>query len=116
MRRLRKVHADSKDRTEFEVSLIQKDGFDTLTITASVKWNITSSPYNMHHAKSQTEALTQVLAKYCPNPNVTKAETWSPQDFYQSVVRSILQIIPRSYRIQSCIQAREHSLPQQLAR
>jgi hypothetical protein len=44
----------------------------------------------MHHAKSQTEALTQVLAKYFPSSNVTKAETWSPQDFYQSVVRSIL--------------------------
>ncbi|PBP25163.1 SNF2 family domain-containing protein [Diplocarpon rosae] len=71
--------------TQFDLALLQKDGLDLLQIVFTVKWNVTTSPYHAMQAAVQTKALYKVLNKYFPDPNVTKAEKWSPQDFYQSV-------------------------------
>ncbi|KAJ5035392.1 uncharacterized protein L3040_007862 [Drepanopeziza brunnea f. sp. 'multigermtubi'] len=71
--------------TECGLVLSQIDGYDRLQINFTIKWNVTSSPHNLMQAAAQTDALSGVLSRYFPNPNVTKAEKWSPQDFYQSV-------------------------------
>lgn len=71
--------------TEFGLVLLQKNGLDLLQMTFTIKWNMTSSPYHVMQATAQTQALSEVLNRYFPDPNVTKAEKWSPQDFYQSV-------------------------------
>ncbi|PMD34610.1 putative SNF2 family helicase/ATPase [Hyaloscypha variabilis F] len=71
--------------TEFGISLYQKNGFDCIELIFEIKWNTTTSPYNVLQASSKTSALMKVMTKYFPNPNVTQAEKWSPQDFYQSV-------------------------------
>jgi E3 ubiquitin-protein ligase SHPRH len=71
--------------TEFGLSLYQKNGLDCIELIFTIKWNTTTSPYNILQATVKTPALLKVMAKYFPDSNVTRAETWSPQDFYQSV-------------------------------
>lgn len=70
--------------TEIGLVLLHRDGIDLLQITFTIKWNVTSSPFNLMQAQTQTKALSMVLSRYFPDPNVTWAEKWSPQDFYQS--------------------------------
>jgi E3 ubiquitin-protein ligase SHPRH len=71
--------------TEFGVSLYHRDGFDYVELIFTLKWNTTSSPYNVHQATAKTPALLKTMARYFPDPNAKAAEKWSPQDFYQSV-------------------------------
>jgi len=71
--------------TEFGISLYQKDGFDFIDLIFIIKWNTTSSPYNVLQATAKTRALTAVMAKYFSDLSVSEAGEWSPQDFYQSV-------------------------------
>lgn len=71
--------------TQFDVSLIQKEGRDALLFGFTIKWNTTSSPQGIHHAARQPQSLVRMLKKYYPNPNATETVKWSPQDFYQSV-------------------------------
>ena len=71
--------------TEFGVALLHKNGTDTLQIIFTVKWNITTSSYNVAQVHRKIPVLSKLLSTYFPDPNVSKSETWSPQDFYQSV-------------------------------
>ncbi|KAH7409072.1 putative SNF2 family helicase/ATPase [Cadophora sp. MPI-SDFR-AT-0126] len=71
--------------TEFGLILLEKDGRDVLQMIFTVKWNTTSSPYSVGQAFVKREALRQVLTRYFPDPNASKPEKWSPQDFYLSV-------------------------------
>ncbi|KAH7336538.1 SNF2 family N-terminal domain-containing protein [Rhexocercosporidium sp. MPI-PUGE-AT-0058] len=71
--------------TEFGLVLLEKEGRDVLQITFTIKWNTTSSPYHVLQAPTKTEALRRVLARYYPDSSASKAEKWSPQDFYQNV-------------------------------
>ncbi|CAL3963194.1 unnamed protein product [Diplocarpon coronariae] len=71
--------------TQFDLVLLQKDGLDHLQVISTVRWNVTTSPDHAMQAAVQTRALHKVLNKYFPDPNITKSEKWSPQDFYQSV-------------------------------
>lgn len=71
--------------TQFDVTLIQKEGYDILLLSFTIKWNTTSSPQYIHQAVGQPQGLVQMLKKYYPDPNAIEAVKWSPQDFYQSV-------------------------------
>jgi E3 ubiquitin-protein ligase SHPRH len=71
--------------TEFGVVLLQRDGGDVVRLIFTVKWNITTSPYHVAQVNKKIPILFNLLSKYFPDPNVSKTDTWSPQDFYQSV-------------------------------
>ncbi|KUJ15559.1 uncharacterized protein LY89DRAFT_686279 [Mollisia scopiformis] len=87
------VHRDSKKWaktqgriwTEFDVTLDHEKEQYFLRIGFTIRWNTTSSPYNIQQASARIPSLSSVLEKYFPDPAVTKGEQWSPQDFYQSV-------------------------------
>jgi len=83
------VDQDSKKwnglSTEFGISLFEEDGSDYLRLDFAVKWSLTSSPYDVPRLSNKTRSLAAVLSTYFPDPNVTKADTWSAQDFYTSV-------------------------------
>lgn len=70
--------------TEFGLALLEIDGSDCIQLNFTVKWNVTSSPYDVPSFNSKTESLRDVLDTYFPDPHVTSLEAWSPQDFYQS--------------------------------
>ena len=71
--------------TEFGVSLHQRHGRDVVQLSFTVKWNITTSPYLVTPVHKKIPILSNLLSEYFPDPNVSKTDTWSPQDFYQSV-------------------------------
>lgn len=73
--------------TRIDFRLLLKDQVDTLRITFTIHWNITTSPLSIMPAKTKTQALKEVLQKYFPTPNNPNDSNtdWSPQDFYQSV-------------------------------
>ncbi|CZT47500.1 related to S.pombe rad8 protein and Rdh54p [Rhynchosporium secalis] len=71
--------------TEFGLALVEKERHDVLQITFEIKWNITLSPHHILQSTTKPKAISQVLARYYPDPNASKAEKWSPQDFYTSV-------------------------------
>ena len=70
--------------TEFGVILLRRDEGDAVQIIFTIKWNITTSPYHVAQVK-KIPILPSLLSTYFPDPNVSKSDTWSPQDFYQSV-------------------------------
>jgi E3 ubiquitin-protein ligase SHPRH len=47
--------------TEFGISLYQKNGFDCIELIFEIKWNTTTSPYNVLQASSKTSALMKVM-------------------------------------------------------
>jgi E3 ubiquitin-protein ligase SHPRH len=47
--------------TEFGISLYQKDGLDCIELVFTLKWNTTTSPYNVLPAASKTQALLKVM-------------------------------------------------------
>jgi E3 ubiquitin-protein ligase SHPRH len=71
--------------TEYEVSLLHKEGRDIFQLISIVKWNTTTSPYDVLCANGKTDALVSVLNRYYPDENPATTEKWSPQDFYKSV-------------------------------
>jgi E3 ubiquitin-protein ligase SHPRH len=71
--------------TEFAISLVQKEGCDTVVLDFTIKWNTIPTPYHIHQAAKQPQFLSKVMKRYFSNPNVVDSKMWSPQDFYQSV-------------------------------
>jgi E3 ubiquitin-protein ligase SHPRH len=71
--------------TDVGVVLQQKNGRDFIQLVFTVKWNITTSPYHVAPVNKKISVLSTLLNVYFPDPNVSKSDTWSPQDFYQSV-------------------------------
>ncbi len=47
--------------TEFAISLYQKNGLDCIGLDFTIKWNTTTSPYNVLNATSKTSALLKVM-------------------------------------------------------
>jgi E3 ubiquitin-protein ligase SHPRH len=47
--------------TEFAISLYQKNGLDCIGLDFTIKWNTTTSPYNVLNASSKTPALLKVM-------------------------------------------------------
>lgn len=71
--------------TEFGIVLLQHRGIDHIQIVFTIKWNLTDS---LHHIAGFTRkplSLQRLFDTYFPDPNVAKSDTWTPQDFYQSV-------------------------------
>ncbi|KAG0645405.1 putative ATP-dependent helicase [Hyphodiscus hymeniophilus] len=71
--------------TDVGVILSQRYGKDVVQLVFTVKWNITTSPYNVAHVNKKTPVLANLLKSYFQDPFVSNSDTWSPQDFYQSV-------------------------------
>jgi E3 ubiquitin-protein ligase SHPRH len=71
--------------TELGLRLLRKEESDCLQVVFKVKWNITTSPYHIAQAMAKTPALQKILNSYFPDSNSKKINTWTPQDFYQSV-------------------------------
>jgi len=71
--------------TEFGIVLLQKDGTDYVRMVFTIKWNLASSLDHVAQSNNKIPSLSKVLSTYFPDPNATKLDTWSPQDFYQSV-------------------------------
>ena len=71
--------------TEFGFVLLQREGIDHIRMVFTVKWNVTHSIRNISSSRHKIPSLMRVLRTYFPDPNVTESETWTPQDFYQSV-------------------------------
>jgi E3 ubiquitin-protein ligase SHPRH len=74
----------SKIWTEFGLVLLEQDGVDYIHMVFTIKWNVTHSIQNMVNTRQKPPALERVIDTYFPDPNV-QLETWTPQDFYQSV-------------------------------
>jgi E3 ubiquitin-protein ligase SHPRH len=63
------VHQDSKKWarlqgrlwTEFGISLDQKNGLDCIEMIFTIKWNTTTSPYNILQATTKTPALLKIM-------------------------------------------------------
>jgi E3 ubiquitin-protein ligase SHPRH len=47
--------------TEFAISLYQKSGLDCIGLDFMIKWNTTTSPYNVLNATRKTSALLKVM-------------------------------------------------------
>lgn len=47
--------------TEFEISLYRKNGLDCIKLAFAIKWNTTTSPYNVLQASSKTSALLKIM-------------------------------------------------------
>ncbi|RDL41323.1 p-loop containing nucleoside triphosphate hydrolase [Venustampulla echinocandica] len=71
--------------TELALQLLRNDGYDTIRITVTVKWNITTSPLYIRQIGTKIKALPKILSRYFPDPNQTQSGKWSAQDFYNSV-------------------------------
>ncbi|KAF4629349.1 hypothetical protein G7Y89_g8800 [Cudoniella acicularis] len=71
--------------TELKLVLLQEGGKDVLRIVFTVKWKFTTSPEYIFQANNKIPVLPLLLEKYFPDPNVSNANNWTPQDFYQSV-------------------------------
>jgi E3 ubiquitin-protein ligase SHPRH len=71
--------------TEVGLELQSKDGIDYVQMVFTIKWNTTNSPVHIARFKSKIPSLKSVLDAYFPDPNTTKLDAWTPQDFYQSV-------------------------------
>ncbi|CAG8977726.1 hypothetical protein HYALB_00012161 [Hymenoscyphus albidus] len=71
------------------ISLIQKEKMDILRISFTIYWHCTSSPQSIMAAKNKIPALEEILQKYFATESDiaedSSANSWSPQDFYQSV-------------------------------
>jgi E3 ubiquitin-protein ligase SHPRH len=71
--------------TDIAVVLFHRNGNDVVQLIFTVRWNITTSPYRIAQVTKRIPTLAAVLSTYFPHPNISKSDTWSPQDFYQSV-------------------------------
>jgi E3 ubiquitin-protein ligase SHPRH len=71
--------------TEFEFALLQREGVDHIQVIFTIKWNVTTSIHNIPKNAQKMESLKRMMERYFPDPNVTQSDTWTPQDFYQSV-------------------------------
>lgn len=77
-------NGQGKSWTEFGVRLLEKDGADYIQVFFTVKWSITRSPYEVPRFVAKPRSVTALLECF-PDSNVAGSDTWSPQDFYQSV-------------------------------
>ena len=71
--------------TDYGVILHHRNGTDVVQLICTIKWNTTTSPYHVAWVNKKIPILPTLLSTYFPDPNTSKADTWSPQDFYQSV-------------------------------
>lgn len=71
--------------TEVGLLLFQRDDVDRVQMVFTIKWNVTYSIRNVFNARQMIPSLKTAMDRYFPDPNVTQSETWTPQDFYQSV-------------------------------
>jgi E3 ubiquitin-protein ligase SHPRH len=71
--------------TEFGLQLMQEGQSDLIRMTFAIKWSLTTHPQQVMPATFKIPVLSKILDRYFPNPDVTKTDEWSPQDFYQSV-------------------------------
>ena len=76
---------EGKIWTEVGVGLVQGRERDVVQLTFTVKWNITTSPYHVARLNKKIPILSTLLSTYFQDSNASKSDTWSPQDFYQSV-------------------------------
>ena len=76
---------EGKIWTDIGVVLFQRHGRDVVRLVFTVKWNITTSPYHVAQVSKKIPILPALLSTYFQDSNASVSDTWSPQDFYQSV-------------------------------
>ncbi|RDW68462.1 hypothetical protein BP5796_09119 [Coleophoma crateriformis] len=79
------ARVEGKIWTILDVVLFHKEDSDHLRLDFTIRWNVTTSPYNLHQATKKPAAISRLLNHYFPDDQIAYVNKWSPQDFYNSV-------------------------------